>query len=351
MLADGKNTSLMIQGPVTFSNNNFDQNHTITWIKHLPSYLEYFDEIVISTYEIETCPCCGMHKDDGYCENLDNLPLQFIKEVLTKRLGYDEDDKIFDLCKEKIKFVFSPSIPGSIEEIDGKARFVSDYLNYLTTFHYALYTMSNGFREVSNPYVIKMRTDECYGDFSRLIEVFNENPNKFICGNIFCKPTWPYIGDDDAWKFKRKHGIHIGDHVFMAKTKHLYAAANNLFALYDNDMSIYEADTFSSKEEADEFKNQTWHIFVDKNRTPGGPANRDVLHPKDKLCPETILFCSWLWAQGITQGKWSKWNEYDQPFKVVDINSLGHYVARWNSAGITFSSEKELFFWARWSRT
>ena len=339
MLADGKNTSLLIQGPINFANDNFSQNNTITWAMHLDKYLEYFDEIIISTYEIE---------DDGLPEHLNNTPQQFLNQFLTRRLGYDEGHKIFDLCKEKIKFVLSPSIPSSLEEKDGKARFVSDYLNYLTTFHYALYTMSNGFREVSNPYVIKMRSDEYYSDFSRLIEVFNENPDKFICGNIFCKPTWPYIGDDDAWKFKRKHGIHIGDHVFMAKTKHLYAATNNLFALYDNDMDIYEADTFSSKEEADEFKNQTWHRFVDRNRATHVP---DILHPKDKLCPETILFCSWLWAQGITQEKWSTWNEYDQPFKVVDINSLGQYVARWNSAGITFSSDKDMFFWARWSRT
>ena len=348
MLADGKNTSLLIQGPINFANDNFSQNNTITWAMHLDKYLEYFDEIVISTYDIIRCPECGAHKDDGPCEHLDDIPQQFLNQFLTRRLGYDEGHKIFDLCKEKIKFVLSPSIPSSLEEKDGKARFVSDYLNYLTTFHYALYTMSNGFREVSNPYVIKMRSDEYYSDFSRLIEVFNENPDKFICGNIFCKPTWPYIGDDDAWKFKRKHGIHIGDHVFMAKTKHLYAATNNLFALYDNDTDIYEADTFSSKEEADEFKNQTWHRFVDRNRATHVP---DILHPKDKLCPETILYCSWLWAQGITQGKWSKWNEYDQPFKVVDINSLGQYVARWNNAGITFSSEKDMFFWARWSRT
>ena len=349
MLANSKNISLLIQGPVAFSNNKFDQNKTITWARHLDKYLEYFDEIIISTYEIVHCPECGAHKDDGPCEHIEEAPHNFIKNnILKKQLGYEEGDSIYKLYEEKVKIILSPGLPNSIDEVNGKTRFVSEYLNYFTTFHYALYTMSNGFKEVSNPYVVKMRSDECYSDFSRLIEVFNENPDKFVCGNIFCKPTWPFIGDDDAWKIKRNHGIHIGDHVFMAKTKHLYAATNNLFALYDNDTDIYDTDTFTSKEEVDKFKNQTWHKFIDRNRDPSSPS---ILHPKDKLCPETILYCSWLWAQGITQEEWSTWNEYEHPFKVVDINSMGKYIARWGSGDLTFSSEKEMFFWARWSRT
>jgi hypothetical protein len=83
------------------------------------------------------------------------------------------------------------------------------------TFMYQLYSIAYGLRNIDTAYVIRTRSDERYENLQPLIEKFNEDKLKVVCGNIFFK----------KWKVKKHH---IGDHLFLGETKVLFEAYENM---------------------------------------------------------------------------------------------------------------------------
>jgi hypothetical protein len=164
-----------------------------------------------------------------------------------------------------------------------------------STFYYSICSTFLGLQLCTSKYTIKMRSDEVYSDFKYLKEKLVENDEKFVFGNIFAK-QWihsPY---------------HIGDHLFAAKTEHLYKSYKILFDSY----------TFGS----DPIKNP-WII-------QGFPKNQTA---------ESILAKSFLSAKKINKNLWDTKDTFKKNFDVVDINQLGDYVARWVHGGKTYTPE------------
>lgn len=71
-----------------------------------------------------------------------------------------------------------------------------------------VYTTLNGLEKVDTPYVIKVRGDEFYGDFTEFIKKMEENKSKIITNNIFFRET-------------KKYPYHISDHVIGGLTENV----------------------------------------------------------------------------------------------------------------------------------
>lgn len=83
------------------------------------------------------------------------------------------------------------------------------------TFDYQIWSIYNGLYNVKTPIVIRTRSDEYYGNLDPLIERFNSDRTKIVCGNVFFK-KWNAIP------------FHIGDHLFMGDTELLFSAYKEL---------------------------------------------------------------------------------------------------------------------------
>ena len=164
-----------------------------------------------------------------------------------------------------------------------------------STFIWALYTMLRGLHHINSKYTLKVRTDEGYEHLDDFINMFLNNDEKVICGNIFHKI--------------KKYKLHMGDHIFIGKTKVLLEAVQNLFFMY------LKHDLFKPDE---------------------------TLY-QNKYCAETVLARSIL--RQINPDIEKVTNSYEeQEFFLdnilpYDINGFKRFIARWNHADITFKNK------------
>ena len=156
-----------------------------------------------------------------------------------------------------------------------------------STFYYALYTTYQGLKNVKTKYTIKVRADEGYENLKPLISKFLDDDNNLVCGNIFFQP-WGKISH------------HMGDHIFVAKTSILLQSYKFLLDMYDH-------------------KNDLQDSFSQGYNTA-----------------EQILCKSILYSLQDGASDYDSKEVFEKRVKVVDINEMKNYVARWVHEGIVY---------------
>ena len=174
-----------------------------------------------------------------------------------------------------------------------------------STFYWAISSQYHGYELVDTEHVLKIRTDECFTNLQPMIDKHKENPEKFLFGNIFAK----------TFSFKP---YHIGDHVFIAETKHLLGGCKLLLDMYNG---VTELEGWAKQGE---------------------------------MVAEQILAFSYVESKGFsgddrspTVGAaevkgWSKsffWEHFD----MFDIEGFDDYLVRYNSANQTFKKNGNPF--------
>tara|TARA_B100000085_G_scaffold131650_1_gene119911 strand:+ start:2440 stop:3246 length:807 start_codon:yes stop_codon:yes gene_type:complete len=219
-----------------------------------------------------------------------------------------EDSYIMDELKEladktpNIKLVVNPS-----PCISGKVNMLPD-----TTFYYAIAGMDYALEHVETEYAIRTRTDELFEDFQPMIAYTlgsTENQEKFVCGNIFVR------------KFSEVP-YHIGDHVYIAKTKYLKQAFRTLRKMYDGEMDFHLWASQAA------FKEQ--HPFS-LERTPDTSG----------FCAEQILGHAFLFAKGIQPKEWPSVDIFEDNFYVINLSNFGDYIVRWGHVDQIWFSDFE----------
>tara|TARA_Y100001938_G_scaffold33630_2_gene46151 strand:+ start:28541 stop:29296 length:756 start_codon:yes stop_codon:yes gene_type:complete len=171
-----------------------------------------------------------------------------------------------------------------------------------STFYWALSSTYHGIMKSSSDFIVKMRTDEYYEKIELLLEPlydsFFQDEDIMVCGNIFHKPWGQY-------KF------HIGDHLFAARRESLLESYKFLVDLYDTGFGL---------------QSSSW-------------ANQEIRGNT----AESILAKSFLKSIGVEEYLWDSQKVYENFFKVVDINSLGSYTARWVHGHKTFTDSHNPF--------
>ena len=81
-----------------------------------------------------------------------------------------------------------------------------------------------GLKKVKTKYAIRTRSDESFSDLRPLIDIFKENPNKIVCGNIFWR-------DSDVGGLGNHK--HIGDHILMGPTETLLKGYELIKEMHD----------------------------------------------------------------------------------------------------------------------
>lgn len=148
--------------------------------------------------------------------------------------------------------------------------------------HYGTFTkqivgVTHGLQMVNTPYVVRVRSDELWCNLSPLIEKFELNFDKIVCGSIFFK-KWCIFN------------YHLGDHLFIGKTKTLL---NGFLQILKD-------------------------LYYDK-------------------IAEAIISFGILDSLGLEKNKES----FIRVFDVIDINLLSPFIARWNQQGVTYINKFE----------
>ena len=233
---------------------------------------------------------------DSVFEISDQFSKIVISTWMNNETGYNSDDFVSYLKSLNFQMPDNCHISANaLPDISRTRGVLKD-----STFFYALESTLNGLRHIESKYVIKMRTDEKYSDFSCLKNKFLADDEKMVCGNIFFKP----------WNVRP---YHIGDHLFAAKTSYLISAYEYLLSFYTGKEEIVDDE---------------WYI-------QGGN--------KGTFIAENILAKSFLKCKNVNRKLWSNKQTFVDNFDLVNISEMGEYFASWQHGGKSFDSKSNPF--------
>ena len=183
--------------------------------------------------------------------------------------------------------VIAPSLPD-----------IKKSVGTISNFYYAICGMDNALQQVETKYFIRTRGDEVFENLDNLISVFEQDTNKFVCGNIFTR----------SWNSRP---MHIGDHLYVAKTSVMRDAIGYLRAMYDGKKDLVD-----------------WAIQGSVDVDPSGRIFSSEA--------EVVLAKSFLHASGVDINKWYDKGTFLKYFNVVDINETKRFVASWQNGGVVY---------------
>lgn len=115
---------------------------------------------------------------------------------------------IKNLCKYGRVILAIWELEESLNESLIKNFILRNKINNEQNLYLQVYTTLYGLAKVTTPYVIKIRADEYYNDFSIFIDEIKNNKDKIITTNIFFRKTTRYI-------------YHISDHIIGGLTENI----------------------------------------------------------------------------------------------------------------------------------
>lgn len=190
-------------------------------------------------------------------------------------------------------YVDISTIPEEVKCVVKKQPNKSNSLGTKTNIYYAISGMQNALNEVDTEYVIRTRGDEVYKNLSPFIEKFEKDDKKFVCGNIFAR-KWEDVP------------FHIGDHLYIAKTKILKKGIDKLKRMWDGEDSL-------------EKWGQEGGGYIEGC---GGFSDNG----------EGILSRSFLYANDIKEEMWTNKNLFLDYFEICDINLAEEFIAMYQTS-------------------
>jgi hypothetical protein len=250
-----------------------------------------------------------VHGNNAFLSKMDNLCKQFNKVIIST---WDHEDSA--AWVEKLSGYNNVVITS--QKLPDRPGLKGPYRGIATgsTFYWACLSTYNGLKESSAEYVVKMRSDEYYEDFTAFKLELKKANHKFVCGNIFYK------------RWYRSSPYHIGDHVYACKREGLQNGLKMVLDYYNH---------------------VEWHKEIE--------YKEDI--SQDLTCAEIVLAHTFLIGSGIPRIEWFAVGAtlqtapaFDKYFKVIDINKLGEYVARWEGSNITFRHDTSPFIHSHYDR-
>jgi hypothetical protein len=172
-------------------------------------------------------------------------------------------------------------------------------IHNFSNIYYQSYNTLEGLYLVKTKYVIKIRSDEFYGNLEPMINYILECPNKITSINYFFRKN-------DYVKY------HISDHCLGGQTKDLHVMFNHAKLLCEN-VSTYKTTYFQNN---------------------------------DEIAPEIILCMGYLQSKGLmyeqhTHGEIVKSSLYNMNkyFRAIDIFKLKPFEFKYNDYNITFTEK------------
>jgi WavE lipopolysaccharide synthesis len=205
--------------------------------------------------------------------------------------------------------------------------------------YYQAYTTLRGMREVTTPFVLKMRTDQWYGNLVPMFEAVRNNPNKYVCVNLHFRPevlvkyhaSDKLIGGNTSDMLRTfeiaEHRI-VNNPVALMAGAYMYTDDRNIISEQDmlNDLAIYSyADP--SRKLATQYPETpllgTIQIF------PSGYIG---------IAPEMVMGTSYLFAKGIYPSPKDSVRIVKENFHIVKVEDMLPYINKDGTSDIEHNS-------------
>jgi hypothetical protein len=207
--------------------------------------------------------------------------------------------------------------------------------------YYQVYTTFKGLKEVDTPFILKMRTDQWYGNLVPMFEAVRANPNKYTCANLHFRP-------DNLFKY------HPSDKLIGSNTKDML----NTFALalhrVEHEVTVLMAGAYmytddrSIISEEEMLKDLGLYTYADANRKlatqyPEKPLLGTIqIFPAGYIgvVPEMVIGTSYLLAKGIYPSPTKSVEIVKQNFNIVRVEDMVPYVNKEGTNHIEHNSQE-----------
>jgi len=244
-----------------------------------------------------------------FLSKMDSICKQFDKVIISTWDSDDNSSWRSEVLKHDNVLVTSQALPPRPIDDDETYKGIVGG----STFYWACLSTYNGLVKSSAEYVIKMRTDEYYEDYSLIKKELRKSKAKLVFGNIFYRRNFkggPY---------------HIGDHLYGCKREYMVNGLNIALKYYNKE-DVSELFEFSQD-------------------------LSQVAH-----CAEVALSHIFLVGVGTPRSEWYEHQNqvfpcFNKHFKLIDINRLGDYRACWQQGGpMIFSPDNQPYIQAHFDK-
>jgi hypothetical protein len=207
--------------------------------------------------------------------------------------------------------------------------------------YYQVYTSYMGMKEVNTPFVLKLRTDQWYGNLVPMFESVIANPTKYNCANLHFRP-------DRLFKY------HPSDKLIGSNTKDML----NTFALalhrVEHEITALMAGAYMYTDNRDIVSEQEMlndlglYTYADVNRKlvtqyPEKPLLGTIqIFPAGYIgvVPEMVIGTSYLLAKGIYPSPKKSIQLVKEHFNIVMVEDMLPYVNKEGTNYIEHNSQE-----------
>lgn len=205
--------------------------------------------------------------------------------------------------------------------------------------YYQVHTSRRGMEKVNTPFVLKMRTDQWYGNLVPFFEAVRKNPNKYVCANLHFRPEQlvkyhaadKLIGTNTADMLKT---FEIAEHRVMHNAVALMAGAY----MYTDDRSIVSEENM--------LEDLSIYSYADPNRKlatqyPEKPQLGTIqVFPSNYIgiAPEMVIATSYLFAKNIYPSPKDSIRIVKENFHIVKVEDMLPYINKDGNSQIEHNS-------------
>jgi hypothetical protein len=201
--------------------------------------------------------------------------------------------------------------------------------------YYQTLTTLFGIREVRTQFVLKLRTDQWFGNLKPILDKIRENPDKFVCANLHFRP-------DHYYQYHPSDKLYGGDRKLMEETIRIMyqRITNNVPAMmagafmYTDDRNIVSEERML-EDMAVYNHNQAGRPLITKDREKPLLGTIKVF-PSNYigLVPEVIVGTSFLLAKGIYPDPNDSVRLVKENFEIVRVEDMTPYINKNGSSKI-----------------
>ena len=229
----------------------------------------------------------------------------------------DDNLKILDGIDsfDNVKILIIEPVHESAKKFHGYNILMDEFCH---SFYYQAVSIASALRCVNTQYVIKTRSDESFSNLEAMVDKYFSSGEKYLSSNIF-------------WKKCDWGHYHIGDHVFMAKTKDLVRSYDKMNFFFSRNISpmLGLCSEQAVSEQVD--------LDLGADFSPALPV------PLIPCNPEIITACFYLHSVGVKMSdvldKTKRKKILYDNFQVINVNELGEYTITVNSENKKYLSD------------
>ena len=207
--------------------------------------------------------------------------------------------------------------------------------------YYQIYTTLAGLSKVKTEYVIKLRSDQWFGNLEPMFEAVLKNPNKYTCSNFHFRP-------DKFLKYHASDKVIGGrtDYIVATFKKALHRVTNNAQVLlsgaymYDDDQTVATPALLDRDVKAYSYANVNRVIATQYGQVPEVGTIQILPGGYIGTVAEILIGTSFLLSRGIYPDPMNSIDIVKRNFHVVRVEDMTPYVSKDGSNTIEHNTEE-----------